>query len=505
MLGETEFAAFEESLTSDRQKALSVNLFRMDKGEFLQRAPFSLTPVPWCRNGYFYKDVDQPGKHPMHEAGLYYIQEPSAMAVGQLLMPEPGDRILDLCAAPGGKSFAVWLSKTPDSLMIANEIHPQRVKALAQNCERMGMGDTVVLNETPLGLAKRFPSFFDRILVDAPCSGEGMFRKEEEAPKQWSLELVRECAVRQEEILDLAVQMLSPGGRLVYSTCTFAPDEDEYQVLRLLREYPELHMLDAMELTGTACGTEPEQCGFVRGSADYLQYTVFNNERGTDLQDISESEKQSLEMCVRLFPHKVKGEGHFAAVLEKDGKALLRDGYRKDRGTGKKDAKRKGTENALTEAVKLWERFSAAHLSQPAVNRLVPEGRTAYHLFGEMLYACPAGLSLDGLKTVKPGLCLGMVRKGRFEPEHALCMAMKAGEYRYSMELQPDRGAALAFFRGESLHAGDGRINDAGGEKDPDPDWIMLTYAGAPAGFGKLDRGSGIIKNRYPTGLRKVV
>ena len=160
MLGETEFAAFEESLTSDRQKALSVNLFRMDKREFLQRAPFSLTPVPWCRNGYFYKDVDQPGKHPMHEAGLYYIQEPSAMAVGQLLMPEPGDRILDLCAAPGGKSFAVWLSKTPDSLMIANEIHPQRVKALAQNCERMGMGDTVVLNETPLGLAKRFPSFW---------------------------------------------------------------------------------------------------------------------------------------------------------------------------------------------------------------------------------------------------------------------------------------------------------------------------------------------------------
>ena len=505
MLGETEFAAFEESLTSDRQKALSVNLFRMDKGEFLKRAPFSLIPVPWCRNGFFYSDEDHPGKHPMHETGLYYIQEPSAMSVGQLLMPEPGDRILDLCAAPGGKSLAVWLSKTPDSLMVANEIHPQRVKVLAQNCERMGMGDTVVLNETPRKLAERFPSFFDRILVDAPCSGEGMFRKEDEALRQWSLELVRECAKRQQEILDLAVQMLSPGGRLVYSTCTFAPDEDEYQVIRLLRDYPDLHMLDAMELVRNTCGRDPEESGFVRGSADHLKYTVIEEDDGRAAQKAGVDEKQAAGMCIRLFPHRVKGEGHFAAVLEKDGKAFSRHEYAADRTAGKKDGKRKNADNTLSAAVNLWESFAGTHLAASAVSRLVPQGKTDFYLFGEMLYACPAGICPDGLKTVKPGLCLGMVRKGRFEPGHALCMAMKAEEYRYCIELGSDTATAPAFLRGESLRAGDGCMTVGFGEKDADPDWIMITFDGSPAGFGKLDRGSGIIKNHYPKGLRKTL
>ena len=213
MLGEA-YPAFLRSYDMEKYQSLRINPLKGDKEKFLTLASFSMEQVPWEKNGLYYSITDQPGKHPWHEAGVYYIQEPSAMAPAAYLEAKPGERILDLCAAPGG-------------LLVCNEIHPQRAKILAENIERMGISNALVTNETPQKLAEVFDCFFDRVLVDAPCSGEGMFRKNEDAQTEWSPENVQLCADRQDEILDCADSMLKPNGRLVYSTCTFAPAENE--------------------------------------------------------------------------------------------------------------------------------------------------------------------------------------------------------------------------------------------------------------------------------------
>ena len=201
------------------------------------------TPVPWADHAYYYPDTAHPGKHPWHEAGLYYIQEPSAMSAAALLAPEPGDRVLDLCAAPGGKStqLAAYLNQT--GLLVANEIHSARCKILSQNMERLGISNAIVTNEDSFTLAARFPEYFDKIMVDAPCSGEGMFRKNPEAASEWSLANVKNCAARQSEILDNAAEMLVPGGKIVYSTCTFSPEENEQVIASFLEQHPEFELI----------------------------------------------------------------------------------------------------------------------------------------------------------------------------------------------------------------------------------------------------------------------
>lgn len=213
MLGE-EYEAFSEALREERHQALRVNPLKAEPEAFARTGPFSLTPVPWAKTGFYYDGAQQPGKHPLHEAGVYYIQEPSAMAPAQFLQARPGERVLDLCAAPGGKSTQIAAQMKGGGLLVCNEIHPARAKILSENIERMGIRNAVVTNETPERLAERFSGFFDRILVDAPCSGEGMFRKNEEACGEWSLENVEMCAERQDTILDSAQQMLEAAGFL---------------------------------------------------------------------------------------------------------------------------------------------------------------------------------------------------------------------------------------------------------------------------------------------------
>ena len=522
MLGE-EYGDFLASMSEDRDRAFCVDLMKADPEELLAALPFAAEPVPWCRNGFFYGADDQPGRLPLHEAGAYYIQEPSAMTAGQLLLPQPGERVLDLCAAPGGKTLAIRLSADRPGLFAANEINPQRAKVLAQNAERLGLADVIVTSEPPAVLADRFPAYFDRILVDAPCSGEGMFRKEPEAVRQWTPDLVRECAARQEQILECALKMLAPGGRLVYSTCTFAPDEDEYQVLQMLRKDPELHTVDAMALLQEVSGCDPAQCGFVRGSAAHLQYMYSDRDPAC-----STDEAAALTGCIRLFPHRVRGEGHFVAVLEREGipvnrlaaKMSAADGSAPGNGSAPENGRTAGTGrtkksgrsrneggSGLDEAVRLWEAFAAGHITAEGAARLAPPETSSFLLYGEMLYVMPAGLSIRGLKVVKPGLCLGSVRKGRFEPDHALFMSLHPDEYRYTAEIGADTYAARAFLRGETVSAepetaagfGDG-IEPAG--KGPEkPDWVMILIGHVPAGCGKYDRG--MIKNHYPKGLRR--
>lgn len=269
MLGD-EFDEFMLSYDSDRRQALRINTAKLTVEEYMKISPFEFTgPVAWAEAGFYYSSADRPGRHAHHEAGLYYIQEPSAMAVAEKLMAKPGERILDLCAAPGGKTTQTAAKMKGQGLLVANEINPQRARILSQNVERLGFTNVLVTNEAPDRLAERFVGFFDKIIVDAPCSGEGMFRKDETAINEWSVENVKMCAKRQDMILDCAAAMLKPGGRLVYSTCTFAPDENEGSIERLISRSPNFEVV-------------------------------------------------SME---RLWPHKIEGEGHFVAVLTKN------DGY----------------------------------------------------------------------------------------------------------------------------------------------------------------------------------
>lgn len=200
---------------------------------------FSLSPVPWCPTGFYYDAVSRPGLSPYHAAGLYYLQEPSAMAPAELLDPQPGERVLDLCAAPGGKSTQLAGKLRGKGLLVCNEINAKRAKILSGNIERLGISNALVLNEHPKRLEERFAGYFDKILVDAPCSGEGMFRKEEAAVTDWTEDTNAICANRQLEILTSAAAMLRPGGRLVYSTCTFSPVENEGVISDFLWKNPD--------------------------------------------------------------------------------------------------------------------------------------------------------------------------------------------------------------------------------------------------------------------------
>ena len=287
-----EYDAFLKSYECENKHSLRVNPLKKNLlYEDKPCLPFSLEGVEWEENGYYYPQEEQPGKHPYHEAGVYYIQEASAMAPVHYLEAQPGERILDLCAAPGGKSTQIAAALKGEGLLVCNEIHPARAKILSENIERMGISNALVLNETPSNLADRFESYFDRILVDAPCSGEGMFRKNEDACAEWSLENVKLCADRQDEILDAAAGMLKPGGRLVYSTCTFAPDENEGSISRFIYRHPEFFVVPVKQKGGMSSG----------------------------VQEWVDDPAESIENSIRLWPHKIKGEGHFLAVLQKSG------------------------------------------------------------------------------------------------------------------------------------------------------------------------------------------
>lgn len=436
-----EYEAFIEGFQGERYRSLRLNPLKVRREDYEQNSPFTLEQVPWEPWGYYYEDGDTPGKHPHHEAGVYYIQEPSAMAPVTFLDVKPGDTVLDLCAAPGGKSTQIAGKLMGEGMLICNEIHPARAKILSENIERMGVTNALVTNETPAHLAQLFPGFFDRILVDAPCSGEGMFRKNENAGEEWSPENVQLCALRQREILDLAAEMLKPGGRLVYSTCTFAPDENEGSVSAFLAEHKEFRPV-----------TLPAN-PFAPGRGDWI-----------------EDPAAGIENTCRLWPHKIKGEGHFLAVLEKEGTldpTPVSGLYGFEKGLGKKD-------------LQPLEQFCKE-------NRLpMPQG--VFLRFGDQIYVamenCPA---LKKLTVLRPGLHLGTLKKDRFEPSHSWALSLKKEEVTYVWNLTAAQAAEYI----------NGQTFPAEGEKG----WYLICVDGYSLGWGKL--AGGMMKNHYPKGLRK--
>ena len=410
MLG-TEYGEFLASYDRERYQALRINPLKVDRDRFLKQVPFSLRQIPWSEYGYYYEKDDQPGKHPYHEAGVYYIQEPSAMAPAEYIEAVPGEKILDLCAAPGGKSTQIAAKMQGQGIFVCNEIHPARAKILSENIERMGIINAIVTNETPQRLAEHFVEYFDKILVDAPCSGEGMFRKNENASEEWSLENVRICANRQDEILDCAASMLHSGGKLVYSTCTFAPEENEGSISRFLERHPEFFILKAEKKTGMSSGNPA--------------WTI--------------NAAENIEDTIRLFPHKLEGEGHYLAVLQKSGE-----------GSGRAYAKGGEEKSADKESYKAYLEFAKENLKE------VLEG--IYLTFGDQLYLAPKQTpKLKGLKVLRPGLHLGTNKKNRFEPSHALALALNADKvlHTWNFNSKPvEAGKEIrAYLNGQTISA----------------------------------------------------
>ena len=416
-LGE-EYGAFLRSLERPRAVALRFNPL---KGEVPQ-LPFVGQPVPWEPMGYYYDPDSRPGLHLYHEAGVYYLQEASAMAPVALLDPQPGERICDLCAAPGGKTTQIAGRMMGEGFLLCNEYSPKRAKILSRNIERMAVANALVTNEPTEVLASRFPGFFHRVLVDAPCSGEGMFRKEEAAVEDWSQEAVEMCARRQQEILNNAARMVAPGGRLVYSTCTFAPEEDEGVVAEFLARNPEF---------------SPESV-----EAPWFQAV----ENGG----------------YRLWPHKLLGEGHFAAVLKRNG----------------------GEEGRVPvcpggRLPKEWTEFAKA------LEIRLPAGKAV--AFGDNLYWAPEELpELAGLRVLRPGLELGEVKKGRFQPAHALALWLK--DCGNTARFAPESPELARYLHGDVI---------PWGKKG----WCLVMAGDYSIGWGKGD--GNCLKNHYPKGLRR--
>ncbi len=440
MLGR-DYPAFENALRGESYHGLRINPLKTGREEFLKKCPFSLQPVVWEENGFYYDGKDAPGKHPYHEAGVYYIQEPSAMAPAGYLEVKPGERVLDLCAAPGGKTTQLGAAMKGRGILFCNEIHPARAKILSENVERMGIKNAIVLNESPKRLAHEFVEYFDKILVDAPCSGEGMFRKNQTALLEWSPSNVEACALRQDEILDHAAEMLSPAGRLVYSTCTFAPMENEGSISRFLKRHPEFSVVKAEKYSGMENGNP----GWIEEGAKETEGTL------------------------RLFPHKIKGEGHYIAVLEKCG-------GRKSDFRGKREV------GVPEKSLPFYLDFAKGNLKER------PEG--VYVNFGEQLYLLPEDSpSLKGLKVLRPGLHLGTNKKNRFEPSHALALSMISQDAVHTLDFSGDSREIREYLKGNTLPA-----TGEGG-------WYLVTVDGYSMGWGKLT--GQILKNHYPKGLRK--
>ena len=394
MLG-PEYPAFLQSYDRPRSVGLRFNPL---KGADLPQLPFGLTPVPWAPHGYFYDPATRPGLHPYHEAGVYYLQEPSAMAPAVLLDAQPGELVLDLCAAPGGKSTQIAAALQGRGLLVCNEINPGRAKILARNIERLGITNALVLQETPQRIAAAFPHCFDRVLVDAPCSGEGMFRKEAAASADWSEATVAHCAARQQEILDAAAVLLKAGGRLVYSTCTFAPAENEGAIAAFLRRHPDF----TLEAPGEAARF------FAPGNPDW-----------------AEGQDPTLAKTCRLWPHELPCEGHFAAVLRYCG-----------------DAENTWQPVRSVQAPAVWRAFADECLPD------APEG--VLISFGDTLYAAPPVLpQLDGLRVLRAGLELGQMRKGRFVPAHALALASR--DAAACCRLEPDDPRLAQYLEGQQI------------------------------------------------------
>lgn len=487
LLGDDEYQAFYRAL---REKVIThclrVNTAKITVEEFIRIFPYPLEQVPWCRQAFYLPKGFKASKHPYYHAGLYYLQDPSAVLAGVLLTPQPGEKVLDLCAAPGGKTTQIGAAMNNRGLLFANDLNHRRLQALIKNVENFGIRNIIVFNEKPETLAARFPRYFDRVLVDAPCSGEGMFRREPRLTIAWRRNYhPRHCVPIQRELLEQAAAMVAPGGTLVYSTCTFSPEEDEGQVSWFLETHPDFHPAVLPELSGVTSG-RGEWAG-----------------------------RPELKGVVRIWPHLARGEGHFAAVLHReDDDDGEREGAQAHEtpacfSSGRTPYLKPGRELG-SKTVAAFHDFCARvgikppffigrspSLIRQSSEGWSPGGRLSEGRFHEedegRLYLVPSGLpDLRGLNIIRNGLFLGESRPGDFKPAAALALALERQKVGRELDFPLDSPELARYLRGETLLLDEERL--------PGNGWVLIKTSGFPLGWAK--RLGRLLRNEYPPSWR---
>lgn len=414
-----EYEAYIHSFDRSVYHGLRVNTLKISVEDFLKQFPYHLEPIPWTENGFYYNPEDPVTKHPYYFAGLYYIQEPSAMLPGTVMPIKPYDKVLDVCAAPGGKSTELGAKLNGTGILVSNDISVSRCQALVKNIERTGIRNAFVMAENTSHLKEYFKGYFDKILIDAPCSGEGMFHKEPSLINAWKEHGPSYYAEKQKEIIRDCLSMLKEGGMLVYSTCTFSKCEDEEMIQYALSLDDSLHVIPVAYKEG-----------FVQ------------NAYGT-----------------KLFPHRVKGEGHFVSLLQKG-----------------KHKEEKETDHTITK----WKQDSI-HIDFYNTN---------IQSIHDHVYAVPeTDLDMRGLRILRSGLLLGEEKKNRFELEGTLGCALKEEECDQVLNLSGDDERVIRYLKGETLMIDDFHLKDG---------IVLVTVDHQALGFGKVTHGQ--FRNKYPKG-----
>ena len=443
-----EYSEYLKCFDEPRHYGLRVNTAKISTEDFLKIAPWPLEPVPWIHNGFYYDGENcHPARHPYYFAGLYYLQEPSAMTPADRLSILPGDRVLDVCAAPGGKATELGARLNGTGILAANDLSSSRAKGLLKNIELMGIGNVLILSEEPGKLIPYFREYFDKILIDAPCSGEGMFRKDKKMIRAWEEHGPEYFSKIQKSIITQAAEMLKPGGMMLYSTCTFSPEENEQTIEYLLETHPEF---DLCEMEGYE--------GFSSG-----------------MPETTASRDERLSRTVRIFPYRMKGEGHYLALLKKGG----------DEVTHTCDALRSASprKNILPGELDDFLRDIKREFDPSRID-----------IRGDKVYYMPEGLpALNGVRFIRTGLLMGELKKKRFEPSQALAMNLKKEEYARTIDLSAKDERVIRYLKGETLD-----VEDLVSSKEKG--WYLVCVDGYPLGFGKLARQ--MLKNKYLPGWR---
>lgn len=454
MLG-TEYQDYLNSMKEDTRTAFRVNTNKIAQEQFMDICPFQTEPVPWNEKGFYYNaDEDMPSKHPYYYAGLYYIQEPSAMIPASLLPVEEGDRVLDLCAAPGGKATELAAKLHGTGLLVANDISVSRAMALAKNLQIAGTGNAVVTAETPQNLAAVLSGFFQKVLIDAPCSGEGMFRRDPGMVKSWLAHGPEYYASIQTEILESAYELLAPGGDMVYSTCTFSPLEDEGMIQSFLKKHSDM----------TICEV-PRYPGYSEGRPDWVP-----------------DGDPALKKCVRIFPHRAEGEGHFAVLLHKQGKA------------GRAYAESEMWDKKGTDLRSNKQKQKTQEGIEEFFQMILPEAGIEFKKLSRKkdIYVAEtlAAGQMKGLRIVAGGLIIGSDKNGRFEPSPQLALALRGEDYLQRIDLPAEDERVIRYLKGETV------LMDK-----PYKGYVLFCVDGYPLGWCK-GNGSGTMKNKYYPGWR---
>ena len=430
----TDFDAYIESFNDSRLYGLRVNTMKISVEDFLKISPFKLTPIPWIENGFYYSEDDKPAKHPYYFAGLYYIQEPSAMTPANVLPVEEGDIVFDMCAAPGGKSTELGAKLNGSGLLVTNDISNSRAKALLKNVEVFGIPNVYVVSEDPKNIQPGFNEFFDKILIDAPCSGEGMFRKDNKLIKSWEQEGPEFYSPIQRGILNSAAAMLKEGGYILYSTCTFSKMENEDNIRDFLDRHSDFELVKIFDYEG-----------FVRA--------------------------YGMNEAVRLFPHHLKGEGHFVALLHK-------------KGTLSENLKCNGLKTLkLPDEITDFIKELSCDIDTDSIR-----------IINDKVYIMPPMIdNLNGIRTLRTGLLFGELKTKRFEPSQAFAMTLKMDEYSTTVNLSVDDINVIKYLKGETIEINQENIR--GNAKN-----ILVCVDGFPLGWGRLNGTT--IKNKYLSGWR---